>query len=96
MVLSRIICCSLNANSAVAILFSSCATLFALISVEATPGRAIDVATTSFDSAWAQLTSAAIADTPKECLLVSATASGSSASADVQRAVAGIRGRVAV
>jgi hypothetical protein len=85
MVLSRIICCSLNANSAVAILFSSCATLFALISVEATPGRAIDVAT-----------SAAIADTPKECLLVSATASGSSASADVQRAVAGIRGRVAV
>lgn len=61
--------------------------------------QAIDGAPTAFDAARFLLTAAAEAftgdATPKGCLLASATASGSSASADVQRAVADIRGAVA-
>ncbi len=57
--------------------------------------RAIDGASTAYDAAHALLTGAATAytgdATPKGCLLASATASGSSASADVQGAVADIR-----
>jgi AcrR family transcriptional regulator len=57
--------------------------------------RAISGARTAYDAAREMLISAAIAftgdATPKGCLLASATASGSSASADVQRDVVGIR-----
>ncbi len=57
--------------------------------------RRIDGAPTAHDAARAMLVAAATAytgeETPKGCLLASATASGSSASADVQDAVAGIR-----
>ncbi len=56
---------------------------------------AFDAAPTARDAARALLTGAATAytgeDTPKGCLLASATASGSAASADVQRAVADVR-----
>ncbi|WP_235512514.1 TetR/AcrR family transcriptional regulator [Sphingomonas sp. Leaf17] len=52
-------------------------------------------AATAYDAACAMLTTAAAAftrdDTPRGCLLASATASGSPASADVQQAIAGIR-----
>ncbi len=55
----------------------------------------LDQAGTSCDGARAMLISAVTAftsdATPKGCLLASATASGSSASADVQRAIADIR-----
>ena len=55
----------------------------------------IDGAATAREAAQAMLTGAAIAftgeATPPGCLLASATASGSAASADVQRAVADIR-----
>lgn len=58
-------------------------------------GRAIDDARTAHAAVRDMLTSAAIAftgqATPKGCLLASATATGSAASADVQRAVADIR-----
>ena len=61
--------------------------------------QALDDATTAYDAARAMLSSAAIAftgeATPKGCLLASATASGSPASVDVQRAVADIREGVA-
>ena len=57
--------------------------------------RRIDAAPTAHDAARAMLIAAATAytgeETPKGCLLASATASGSAASADVQHAVAGIR-----
>lgn len=57
--------------------------------------KAIDGAPTAHDAARELLNAAAMAytgeATPKGCLLASATASGSSASADVQRAVADIR-----
>lgn len=57
--------------------------------------RAIDGASTAYDFARDMLTAAATTYTgdvtPRGCLLASATASGSSASADVQQAVAGIR-----
>ena len=57
--------------------------------------RRIDGAATAHDAARDMLVAAATAytgeETPKGCLLASATASGSSASADVQHAVAGIR-----
>ena len=57
--------------------------------------QAIDAAPTAYDAARAMLTAAATAytgeATPKGCLLASATASGSAASADVQQAVADIR-----
>ena len=57
--------------------------------------RAIDGAATAHDAAHAMLVGAAIAytgeATPKGCLLASATASGSSLSVDVQRAVAEVR-----
>lgn len=57
--------------------------------------RRIDGASTARDAAHAMLSAAATAytgeETPRGCLLASATASGSSASAGVQTAVAGIR-----
>ena len=57
--------------------------------------RAIEGAATAYDAARDMLTAAAITytgdATPRGCLLASATASGSSASADVQHAVAEIR-----
>ena len=60
--------------------------------------RAIDGGATAFDVARDMLTAAAVAftgkTTPKGCLLASATASGSSDSADVQRAVANIRASI--
>ena len=60
--------------------------------------RAIEVAPTAFDAARNILTAAANAYTgeltPRGCLLASATASGSAASADVQEMVAGLRGEV--
>ena len=60
---------------------------------------AIDEAPTAYDAARRMLTAAATAytgdTTPKGCLLASATASGSAASADVQRAIADIRQRIA-
>jgi AcrR family transcriptional regulator len=56
----------------------------------------IDGAATAYDAAHDMLIAAATAftgkATPKGCLLASATASGSAGSADVQRAVADIRG----
>lgn len=60
---------------------------------------AIDGAATAGDAARTMLAAAAIAytgeATPPGCLLASATASGSSASAAVQRAVADVRGAIA-
>ena len=60
-----------------------------------TMAQAIDGASSAYDAARDLLTAAAIAFTgdltPKGCLLASATASGSAASADVQREIAGIR-----
>ena len=60
--------------------------------------RTIDGAATAFDAARDMLTAAATAytgeATPKGCLLASATASGSSASADVQQVVADIRAAI--
>ena len=60
-----------------------------------TMARAIDSAPTAYDAARAMLIAAATAytgdATPKGCLLASATASGSAASADVQGAIADIR-----
>ncbi len=57
--------------------------------------QAIDGAPTAQDAAHTMLTAAATAytgeATPKGCLLASATASGSAASADVQSAIADIR-----
>ena len=57
--------------------------------------QAIEAATTSREAARELMTAAAVAytgeDTPRGCLLASATASGSAASADVQQAVADIR-----
>ena len=57
--------------------------------------RRIDDAPSAYDAARALMTAAAIAytgeATPKGCLLASATASGSVASADVQAAVADVR-----
>ena len=57
--------------------------------------RAFDEAPTAYDAALGMLTAAAIAytgeDTPKGCLLASATASGSQASADVREAVSEVR-----
>ena len=62
--------------------------------------QTLDDAETACDAARAMLISAATAftgeATPRGCLLASATASGSSASADVQRAIADIRGGVAI
>ncbi|MCW6513198.1 TetR/AcrR family transcriptional regulator [Lichenifustis flavocetrariae] len=62
--------------------------------------QALDDAETACDAARAMLTSAATAftgeATPRGCLLASATASGSSASADVQQAITDIRGGVAI
>ncbi|WP_242141120.1 TetR/AcrR family transcriptional regulator [Sphingomonas sp. TREG-RG-20F-R18-01] len=62
--------------------------------------QTLDDAETAFDAARAMLISAATAFTgeanPRGCLLASATASGSSASADVQRAIADIREGVAI
>ncbi len=62
--------------------------------------QALNDAETARDAARAMLISAAIAftgeETPRGCLLASATASGSSASADVQRAIADIREGVAI
>ena len=62
--------------------------------------QALDDAETAYDAARAMLISAATAftgeATPRGCLLASATASGSSASADVQRAIADIREGVAI
>ena len=61
----------------------------------AATARAIEGAATAYDAARDMLTAAAITytgdATPRGCLLASATASGSSASADVQHAVAEIR-----
>ena len=61
--------------------------------------QAIDAAPSARDAAREMLTAAAVAytgeATPKGCLLASATASGSAASADVQAAVASIRKSVA-
>jgi len=58
-------------------------------------GRRIDKAPSAYDAARALMTVAATAYTgkasPKGCLLASATASGSAASADVQAAVADVR-----
>lgn len=58
-------------------------------------GRRIDEAPSAYDAARALMTVAATAytgkATPKGCLLASATASGSAASADVQAAVADVR-----
>ncbi len=60
-----------------------------------TTGRAIDDAPTAYDAAHSLLIGAAIAytgaTTPRGCLLASATASGSTASLDVQRVVTAIR-----
>lgn len=60
--------------------------------------RAIESALTAFDAARAMLTAAAHAYTgeltPPGCLMASATASGSAASADVQGIVAGLRGEI--
>ena len=57
--------------------------------------QAIDGAATAYDAARELMTGAATAytgeATPKGCLLASATASGSAASADVQSAIADIR-----
>ncbi len=57
--------------------------------------RRIDAASTAYDAARDMLTAAAIAytgeETPRGCLLASATASGSSASSDVQHNVAEVR-----
>ena len=57
--------------------------------------RRIDDAPSAYDAARALMTAAAITytgeATPKGCLLASATASGSVASADVQAAVADVR-----
>ena len=62
--------------------------------------QALNDAETAFDAARAMLISAATGftgeATPRGCLLASATASGSSTSADVQRAIADIREAVAV
>ena len=62
--------------------------------------QALDDAETACDAARAMLISAATAftgeATPRGCLLASATANGSSASADVQRAIADIREGVAI
>lgn len=61
-------------------------------------GAAIDAAPTAFEAARSILSGAAVtftgADTPPGCLLASATASGSAASADVQAEVARYRGRL--
>ncbi len=60
--------------------------------------RAIDGAPTAYNAARSMLTGAATAFTgemtPKGCLLASATASGSAASADIQCAIADIRQRI--
>ena len=60
--------------------------------------RAIDAAPTAFDAARTMLTGAAHAYTgeltPRGCLLASAAASGSAASADVQELIAGMRGGI--
>ena len=60
--------------------------------------RAIEAAPTAFEAARTMLTAAAHAYTgdltPRGCLLASATASGSAASADVQQVVAGLRHRI--
>ncbi len=60
--------------------------------------RAFDEAPTAYDAAHDLLSAAVIAytgeDTPRGCLLASATASGSAAAADVQQAVAGVRGEM--
>ena len=57
--------------------------------------QAVDAAANSREAARELMTAAAVAytgeDTPKGCLLASATASGSAASADVRQAVADIR-----
>ena len=57
--------------------------------------RAFETAPTAFDAARQMLSSTATAytgeDTPRGCLLASATASGSAASAEVQEAVADVR-----
>jgi AcrR family transcriptional regulator len=62
--------------------------------------QAISGAPSAYDAAHRLLTEAATAytgdATPKGCLLASATASGSAASADVQRAVADIRTRIEI
>ncbi len=64
----------------------------------ATLAQTIDAAPTAYEAARAMLTAAATAytgeATPKGCLLASATASGSDASADVRRAIAEIRGSI--
>lgn len=61
--------------------------------------QVFDRAETAYDAARAMLMSAAAAftgeATPKGCLLASATASGSSASSDVQQAIADIRSEIA-
>ena len=60
--------------------------------------RAIEGAPTAFDAARTMLTAATHAYTgeltPRGCLMASATASGSAASADVQGIVAGLRGEI--
>ncbi|MCW6512753.1 TetR/AcrR family transcriptional regulator [Lichenifustis flavocetrariae] len=60
--------------------------------------REIEGAPTAFDAARTMLTAAAQAYTgeltPRGCLMASATASGSAASADVQAIVAGLRGEI--
>lgn len=64
-----------------------------------TMAQAIDGAPSAYAAAREMLTAAAIAytgeTTPRGCLLASATASCSAASADVQDAIAGIRGAAA-
>ena len=61
--------------------------------------RAIDSAPTAYNAARDMLMGSATAftgeNTPKGCLIASATASGSTASADVQQAAAAIRRRIA-
>ena len=61
--------------------------------------QALDAAPTAYHAARSMLTGAVTAytgdATPRGCLLASATASGSAASAEVQRAVADIRERTA-
>jgi AcrR family transcriptional regulator len=61
--------------------------------------QAISAATTAYDAAHDMLTKAAITftgiDTPKGCLLASATASCSSEAAEVQQAIADIRNGIA-